>query len=161
MTGRPRFFLNITIKDLIMPVRPLAPIKAVAIVFGVTAISVTGYFLYDRYGPAEISELPEVVAIPAGDYNVRLIGDFRIGTRIVDAPMRGHSLKSDLQIMKYHVSQTDYMACVSDGGCQKTVKMKGEDMPQVTVNYLDAVIYAKWFSEKTKRSWRLPSAAEW
>jgi len=131
----------------------------VAVIAAVSAVG--GYFLFEYFRPAEITDLPQIVVIPAGEYNIRMIGDYRIDTQIVDAPIQLKNFKSALRIMKYQVSQDEYDLCVQDHGCPETHIYAGENMPQVAISYYDAIAYAKWFSTKTKLNWRLPTAQEW
>lgn len=114
-----------------------------------------------RLMPAEISELPALVVVPAGDYTFRQTGQFRIGNQIVDPPLQESTFTSDLTIMKFQVTQADYQLCVKDGECTATTVKQGTDIPQIAISYYDAATYAQWFSQKTKRNWRLPNAAEW
>lgn len=109
----------------------------------------------------DATNLPELVRIPAGQYTYRPAGDFRAGNRVVDAPLEQYSAQNDLEIMKYHVRQSDYGACVADGGCKVTLTQGADNLPQVDVSYIDAVAYAHWLSEKTSQTWRLPTDAEW
>ena len=107
------------------------------------------------------TNLPEMVRIPAGKYTYRPAGDFRIGTRIVDAPLEHHTAQEDFEIMKYLVSQSEYAACVADGSCNDTLTNYSASMPQVNVSHMDASAYALWFSKKTHQTWRLPTDEEW
>ena len=117
--------------------------------------------LIEHFRPAEITDLPDLIRIPVENQHVRLAGSFRIGTRIVDAPLDRGTVTSKTAIMKYQVSQTLYSTCVQDNACRKTNIKSGKDLPQVMISYYDAVSFAKWFSIKTKRQWRLPTASEW
>lgn len=124
-------------------------------------VAAAGYWFSDRLLPAEITDLPELIEIPAGNFDFRRVGQFRIDKQIVDAPL--HNIKDlpALKVMKYHVSQAEYNRCIADGVCQKTVTKADGNLPQVGISFYDARAYAKWYSEKTKLDWRLPSALEW
>lgn len=104
---------------------------------------------------------PETVVIPAGAFAYRPAGDFRNGTRIVDPPLQDRVAKEPLEIMKYHVSQQDYLRCVSDEGCSASVMSGAANIAQVNVSFLDATDYAKWLSAQTGDTWRLPTDEEW
>lgn len=115
-----------------------------------------------RSGPApHITILPETIEIPAGTYDYRLAGQFRIGTHIVDAPMQQRTANTPLLIMKYTVSQTEYSVCVAANVCAPTDVLGGTNMPQTALSFHDATTYAAWFSKMTQRHWRLPTDAEW
>lgn len=82
------------------------------------------------------------------------------------------------------VTVAEYKACVAAGGCappewlepggQHNIEtgtsryylnlgtaVTGPDQPIVGVSHIDATAYAKWLSEKTGHTYRLPSEAEW
>jgi len=120
-----------------------------------------GYFNLDRLTPPRISQLPETITIPGGDFAYRMSGQFRTGSHIVDAPLQKITNAPRLTVMKYQVSQAEYDACVADEVCRQTVVKSGPDLPQAAVSYYDAMAYAEWFSKMTHRQWRLPSAVEW
>lgn len=136
-------------------------IKLGMIAVAALVISGTGLVQFSGFRSEEITDLPDLVVIPAGDFIYRQPGQFRIGTRVVDAPLRHETAKSQMRIMKYHVSQAEYDACVQDGACMPTNVKPGQNLPQVAVSYVDATAYARWFSKKTRLNWRLPSATEW
>ena len=109
----------------------------------------------------QISNLPEIVVIPAGTYSYRPSGDFRIGTRAVDAPREMRSAASDFEIMKYPVSEAQYGLCVAAGACNPTAVSGQADAPQVDISFVDATGFARWYSKMTQQTWRLPTDDEW
>lgn len=111
--------------------------------------------------PAKITILPELVVVPAGQFDYRPAGEYRIGTRIVDPPLQTRTATTPLSIMKYPVDQAAYSRCVDDGACDVADKQVGDGLPQTDINYYDALDYAAWFSEQTKQNWRLPTDEEW
>jgi len=112
--------------------------------------------------------LPETVLIAAGPQDYRPAGEFRQGTRVVDAPVQHRNVMA-LEIMKYHVSQADYALCMAAAACLPLSTSNpainpttGQaDFPQTNINHADAIAYAAWFSDRTGQSWRLPTDAEW
>lgn len=114
--------------------------------------------------PATPPDLPALVTVPAGSHAYRPSGEFRIGTRRVDAPLHSHDAPA-LRIMKYQVTRQDYARCVDDGACPAaeggTAADASPDMPQTGVNWSDATAYAAWLSRRTGGHWRLPTDAEW
>jgi formylglycine-generating enzyme required for sulfatase activity len=106
--------------------------------------------------PVRLSYEPEMVAIPNTHY----------------------------AIGKYEVTVAQYLACVQDGGCgepewreagsQYNIQtgsdehykklgeaLTGENYPTVGVSWNDAQQYVKWLSQKTNKSYRLPTESEW
>jgi formylglycine-generating enzyme required for sulfatase activity len=101
-----------------------------------------------------------VVLVQAGTQKYRPAGEFRQGTRVVDAPLQTITAAA-IEVMKYHVSEADYALCVAANACQDAPSANRQDMPQTNVNYSDATAYARWYSAKTGADWRLPTDAEW
>ena len=106
-------------------------------------------------------EIPESIRIDAGQFEYRPAGDFRIETRLVDAPIEHRLANQPYDIMKYHVSQADYDLCVFDRACYPSDSTKDKTFAQVNVSFIDAQVYAAWLSKKTGQTWRLPTDAEW
>lgn len=128
--------------------------------FGIGALSL-GVGIYMAKPDMKAADLPELIEVPAGPYRYRPSGDFRIGTRVVDAPLETRVADTPLEIMKYAVSQADYAICVADHACLPTSVNAGADVPQIDVNYTDAQAYAAWLSRKSGQTWRLPTDDEW
>ena len=103
---------------------------------------------------------PETVLIAAGPQDYRPAGEFRQGTRVVDAP-RHHRDAAALEIMKYHVSEADYALCMAADACPPAPTTAKADFPQTNINHADAVAYAAWLTDRTGQDWRLPTDAEW
>ncbi len=104
--------------------------------------------------------LPEMIHIAAGPQDYRPAGEFRQGTRVVDAP-RSRLDTGPLDIMKHHVTEADYAACVADRACRPARSTGLATFAQTDVNHTDATAYAVWFSTVTGQQWRLPTDAEW
>ncbi|WP_238704884.1 formylglycine-generating enzyme family protein [Parasedimentitalea marina] len=109
----------------------------------------------------QITDLPETVAIPAGSYNYRPSGDFRIGTRSVDPPSEQRSAGTGFEIMKYPVSEAQYALCVAAEACNPTATTGQADAAQIDISYVDATGFARWYSKMTRQTWRLPTDDEW
>lgn len=103
---------------------------------------------------------PETVRIAAGLLDYRPAGQYRQGTRIVDAPMRTQDAAL-LEIMKFHVSEAEYVRCVDEAACPATLTTGRTDLAQTHINHADATAYADWLSSRPGEHWRLPTDAEW
>lgn len=119
---------------------------------------VAGAVLWPR-APATPA-LPETIRIAAGRQDYRPAGEFRQGTRIVDAPVQTRDAAA-LVILKHHVSEAEYARCVAQSACPAAPTSGRTDFPQTNINHTDATAYAAWFSERTGQHWRLPTDAEW
>lgn len=106
-------------------------------------------------------EVPELIALPNDSFYYRPAGNFRQGNRVVDAPLEMREITGVIEVMKYPVSVYNYAICVNAGFCNEAVPSLDQNFPQIGVSYLDAVDYARWFSEITGEVWRLPKDEEW
>lgn len=104
--------------------------------------------------------MPETVLIAAGPQDYRPAGEFRQGTRVVDAPLH-HRDAAALRIMKYQVTEADYALCMAADACPPAPTTAKADFPQTNINHADALAYAAWLSDRTGQLWRLPTDAEW
>lgn len=123
------------------------------------AAIVGGLQLFGSPEPAKLA-MPATVQLQAAAQTYRPAGEFRFGTRVVDAPLQSITAPA-IEVMKYHVSEADYAGCVADKACLAAPSANRQDMPQTNVNYSDAVAYASWLSAQTGAEWRLPTDAEW
>jgi formylglycine-generating enzyme required for sulfatase activity len=110
--------------------------------------------------PAIRLDTPETVHLTAARQEYRPAGEFRQGTRVVDAPQLPQDAPA-LDIMKHHVSEADYALCVAEDACPPLPSRERPDFAQTGVNFTDATAYALWFSARSGQNWRLPTDAEW
>lgn len=103
---------------------------------------------------------PETVHLAAALQDYRPAGEFRLGTRIIDAPQLQQTA-SAIDIMKHHVTEADYALCVAEDACPALPSKGRKDYAQTGVNFTDATAYASWFSARNGQLWRLPTDAEW
>lgn len=107
---------------------------------------------------------PDTVQIAGGMQDYRPAGEFRQGTRIVDAPLIRRKVPP-LEIMTHHVTEADYARCVAEGACAPAPVADGKApnpaQAQTSLNHADATAYAGWLSRHTGQGWRLPTDAEW
>jgi len=121
--------------------------------------------------------VPEMVSIPAGP--------FPMGTWSEDIPalVKKYGGKAEwyerevpqhevdlptFEIGKYPVTNREYQAFVREAGYRPPEGWDGDeyppgkgDHPVVNVSWRDAAAYCRWLSERTGRSFRLPTEAEW
>ncbi|MFN4129245.1 MAG: SUMF1/EgtB/PvdO family nonheme iron enzyme [Paracoccaceae bacterium] len=105
-------------------------------------------------------EAPETIRLAAARQDYRPAGEFRQGTRVVDAPKQQQDA-SALVIMKHHVTEAEYALCVADDACPTAPSAGRTDFAQTGINHADATAYAAWLSARTGQHWRLPTDAEW
>lgn len=123
-------------------------------------VLIVGVALILRPDPTFQIKVPETVRFAAALQIYRPAGEFRLGTRVVDAPKQQVQAAA-LEIMKHHVSEAEYMRCVADDRCPDVPSTGRPDFAQTGINHADASAYAAWFSERSGDHWRLPTDAEW
>ena len=105
-------------------------------------------------------QAPDTIHIAAAHQKYRPAGEFRQGTRVVDAPLQPLNARA-LDIMKYQVSEAAYALCATEGACAAAPSAGRADFAQTGINHMDATAYAVWLSDRTGQRWRLPTDAEW
>ncbi|TGQ64698.1 formylglycine-generating enzyme family protein [Mesorhizobium sp. M00.F.Ca.ET.186.01.1.1] len=103
------------------------------------------------------------VSLLAGSITYPMPGEFLKDGRPQANPKVQLQIDGQLEIMVNQVSAADYADCVSAGACRPAEETRPvpRDAPSTGVSYLDAVAYARWYSEVTGGQWRLPSDEEW
>ncbi|HEY8608963.1 MAG TPA: formylglycine-generating enzyme family protein [Noviherbaspirillum sp.] len=99
---------------------------------------------------------PPLVSLPAGAFNMgSSTGDPS------ERPVHRVSLARPFAIGKYEVTRGQWAECVSAGACQRAGENGEPGEPVRDVSWDDAQQYLKWLSQKTGKSYRLPTEAEW
>lgn len=118
-------------------------------------------------GPGDRARLalPELTRLPPGEVRYVPPGEaLRNGYPVTPAPKLVRYPKG-FSIMTRQVSQADYAACVSAGGCKPldAAQRQASDatLPASGISWTDATAYAAWLSAGTGRRFRLPAYAEW
>jgi formylglycine-generating enzyme required for sulfatase activity len=98
-------------------------------------------------------------------------GAFRMGApaseparHISEGPVTPVTVSKPFAIATTEVTFAQWDACIADGGCRYLPPDQGwgrADRPAVNVSFDDAKAYADWLSQKTSKTYRLPSEAEW
>lgn len=113
-------------------------------------------------GAAQRMASPQTVTIPAGSFEYRQFGEFYRAGYAVDGPRGLQEMKHAVTLMKFQVSTADYDQCVAEAVCpaRESKSPSRPDLPVTGVSHDDATIYARWLTEKTGETWRLPSDVE-
>jgi formylglycine-generating enzyme required for sulfatase activity len=144
--------------------------KALLLATVAVAAAIASLPIYTHFTRPEITVVAETVTIPPGDFTYRPAGRYRVYGKLVDPPLETGSATEPLEIMRFQVSRADYAACVADGVCDAPLPAplpagakdtSPSQLPQTGVNWYDATTYAKWYSAKTRQTWRLPDDVEW
>jgi Uncharacterized conserved protein len=106
-----------------------------------------------------------LVLIPPGQVEYDSIAETLKNGRPT-APQRvSRHFDRPLYVMKRQVSQAEFAQCVKEKACKVLDREVREDVspdhPVVGVSWTDATDYARWYSKRTGRTYRLPTYAEW
>jgi formylglycine-generating enzyme required for sulfatase activity len=113
-------------------------------------------------GNKDCADCPEMVALPAGKFTMGS-PDSEAGRQENEGPLHEVTFARPFAIGKYEVTFDEWDACVAAKACA-AVTDEGwgrGPRPVINVNFEMATGYARWLSEKTGKTYRLPSDAEW
>jgi formylglycine-generating enzyme required for sulfatase activity len=98
-----------------------------------------------------------MVVVPAGSFDMGSNTDY-------ENPVHRVTIAKPFAIGRYEVTFDEWDRCVEEKGC----KFRPDDRewgrgkrPVINVSWLDAREYVSWLSQKTGKTYRLPSEAEW
>ena len=116
----------------------------------------------------DCAECPEMVVVPAGSF---MMGSPEGEDGRYDDEGQQHEVRipEPFAVGRFEVTWDEWEACVAAGGCDgKGIEEAGGDhgwgkgnRPVINVSWYDAQAYAKWLSERTGKTYRLLSEAEW
>lgn len=108
-------------------------------------------------------ECPEMVLVPAGEFTMGSPPG-EPGRSDDEGPQREVTIAAPFWVGKYEVTFAEWTACVAAGGCG----IKPDDAgwgrgsrPVINVSWNDAKQYVGWLSQKSGKTYRLLSEAEW
>ncbi len=118
------------------------------------------YFLEDKISLPSGAKAIEMALIPVGGFRMEM----------PSTPTQNISFAKDFYVSRYAVTQSQWFAVMGTDydkdGFKKRFseldnKFKGDNRPIVVVSWNDAKAYCVKLSEKTGRSYRLPTESEW
>jgi len=107
----------------------------------------------------DCEECPEMIVVPPGLFIMGLGG-----TAKKEGPAHRVNISRPFAIGVYEVTFDQWEACVADGGCSNDPDDHDwgrGNRPVVNVTIADVGEYLAWVSQKTGKTYRLPSEAEW
>lgn len=111
-------------------------------------------------GIQDCSACPELAIIPPGQFTMGNDGPHKY-----ERPAHTVTFDKAFAIGMFEVTFDEWQACFDDGACG--VEMPDDhhwgqgQRPVMNVTWADANAYAAWLSQKTKKTYRLPTEAEW
>jgi formylglycine-generating enzyme required for sulfatase activity len=102
----------------------------------------------------DCADCPEMVVIPAGSFRM---GDLDGGGDEVERPVHDVTIPRPFAVGRYEVTQAEWQAVMGNNPSQ----FKGPRKPVERVSWDDTKEFVRKLSEKTGKTYRLPSEAEW
>jgi formylglycine-generating enzyme required for sulfatase activity len=104
-------------------------------------------------------QCPELVLIPSGSFAMGSteLSDF-------ESPVHQVTIRRSFYIGRYEVTFDEWDACIADKGCTYRPDDRGAGRgrrPVTNVDWNDAKAYLAWLSQKTGKTYRLPTESEW
>jgi formylglycine-generating enzyme required for sulfatase activity len=104
-------------------------------------------------------QCPELVLIQAGAFEMGSSEMFDF-----EAPVHQVSIRKAFYIGRREVTYEEWDACFAEGGCKQNPDDRGlgrARRPVADLDWDDAKSYVAWLSQKTGKTYRLPSESEW
>jgi len=107
---------------------------------------------------------PEMASIPAGRFVMGApIGE--MARQASEGPAREATIANAFALGAREVTFAQWDACLADGGCRAYKPFDHgwgrSSHPVVNISFEDAQSYVAWLSQKTGKTYRLPSETEW
>src|SRR6266704_2908689 len=107
----------------------------------------------------DCSQCPEMISIPPGVFDMGSSEMFDF-----EAPVHQVSIRKQFYIGRREVTYEEWDACIAEAGCKQKPDDRGLGRgrrPVTDLDWDDAKGYAAWLSQKTGRTYRLPTESEW
>ena len=104
----------------------------------------------------DCSACPVMVVVPAGRFRM---GDLSEVGEPNELPVHQVTFAQPFAVGKYEITCQEWQACVSARRCRNAVGSGTH--PATGVTWKDAKAYVSWLSDKTRKTYRLLSEAEW
>jgi len=114
----------------------------------------------DKLSPGHVfrdcSECSEMVVMPAGSFDMGSGSDY-------EKPVHRVAIAKPFAIGRFEVTFEEWDRCVAEGGCQHRPadRWGRENRPVMNLSWTDAKQFVRWLSQKTGKTYRLPTEAEW
>jgi formylglycine-generating enzyme required for sulfatase activity len=105
----------------------------------------------------DCSDCAELVVVPAGSFDMGSPTEY-------ENPVHRVTIAKPFAIGRYEVTFNEWDKCVEDGGCKYRPEDREwgrGDRPVINISWLDAKAFVTWLSQKTGKTYRLPTEAEW
>ncbi len=112
----------------------------------------------------DCADCPDMIMLPSGQLNIGAPAT-EAGRQANEGPQRVVGVDR-FAIGRFEVTFYDWDQCVKGGGCRSNPQPSDNgwgrgSRPVINVSWSDAQEYAAWLSQKTGKTYRLPSEVEW
>jgi formylglycine-generating enzyme required for sulfatase activity len=114
-----------------------------------------------RFDPGQVfrdcADCPEMVVVPAGSFQMG-------GRQEYEKPAHRVQIDKAFAIGRFEITFAEWLQCATSGPCNHRPADRGwgrDNRPVINISWVDAKAYATWLSQRTGRTYRLPSEAEW
>lgn len=138
--------------------------RLTAIICGAFFTSIATANAADMAAGSEIKDCPvcpALIVVAPGEFTMG--SDLKESGHPDEKPAHKVSIGKAFAMGKYEVTFDEWDACSADGRCPK---VSDDDLgrgsrPVINVRWTDAKAYVAWLSEKTGKTYRLPSESQW
>jgi formylglycine-generating enzyme required for sulfatase activity len=106
---------------------------------------------------------PRMIVIPPGRFEQGSPDDAAQGLA-AERPVRSVNIPELIAVGVHEITMAQWDACFEEGGCTRQPEDNGwgrGDRPAIMVSWSDTQEYLQWLSDKTGKTYRLPSESEW
>ena len=111
----------------------------------------------------ECPTCPEMVVVSAGSFRMGCVSGQDCSDN--EKPVHRVTIAAPFAVGKYDVTFAEWGACVADGGCDgyrpDDIGWGRGNRPVINVSWNQVQTYVMWLNEKTGKTYRLLSEAEW
>jgi formylglycine-generating enzyme required for sulfatase activity len=106
----------------------------------------------------DCEDCAEMVVVPSGEF------DMGSAANRLEKPVHHVAIAKPFGIGRREITFTEWDACFAGGACKFRPEDQGwgrGDRPVINVSWDDVKQFAQWMSQRTGKTYRLPSEAEW
>lgn len=111
----------------------------------------------------DCEDCPQMIIIPPGRFTQGSTEGDSEGLA-AERPARTVGISDAIAVGIFEVTMAEWDACFEDGGCSRQPEDNGwgrGQRPAIMISWSDTQEYLQWLTDKTGKTYRLPSESEW